>query len=112
MNDANNCKSVCWTKFFVPSNPRVDITKCSPLDLNCLCLRCDEEYSGAQFIKCAGANRRSTGIVSDIQRPENQQCTVGQYYGVSEEDLPTAPEPSKELIKNVTHDPGYTGTIV
>eukprot|EP00927_Polykrikos_kofoidii_P025192 TRINITY_DN22692_c0_g1_i1.p1 TRINITY_DN22692_c0_g1~~TRINITY_DN22692_c0_g1_i1.p1 ORF type:complete len:334 (-),score=40.60 TRINITY_DN22692_c0_g1_i1:240-1241(-) len=101
MNDANNCKKWCWIKFFSPSNPRTDITKCQPWDMNCQCLKCDEEYSGAQFIKCAGANRRSTAIVSDIERPDDQVCKVGMYHGVADEDLPTAPQPSDDEVKRV-----------
>jgi hypothetical protein len=33
------------------------------------CIRCDEELCGPAFVKCAGANRRRAGIVSDISRP-------------------------------------------
>ena len=29
----------------------------------------------------AGANRRSTGIESDIQRPEKQKCHMGMCHG-------------------------------
>jgi hypothetical protein len=32
------------------------------------CTRCDEVRCGSQFITCAGANRRRTGILSDIER--------------------------------------------
>ena len=32
------------------------------------CLACDENYCGDPFIKCAGANRRRSGIISDIER--------------------------------------------
>ena len=40
--------------------------------------------SGAEFIKCAGANRRSTGILSDIQRKSDNVCTVGWYWECSQ----------------------------
>jgi hypothetical protein len=33
------------------------------------CIQCDEELCGPAFVKCAGANRRRAGIVSDISRP-------------------------------------------
>lgn len=36
------------------------------------CLACDEAYCGGPFIQCAGANRRRSGIISDIQRPDAQ----------------------------------------
>ena len=41
------------------------------------CLQCDEYVSGAQFIKCAGANRRALGIASDIDRGRGQICARG-----------------------------------
>jgi len=89
----NSCIDKCWIKLFDSSNPKVDITNCGTFDFNCQCLKCDEEYCGPAFIKCAGANRRSTGIVSDIGRPAEQQCQVGLYSGVADADLPTAPMP-------------------
>ena len=48
--------------------------------------RCDELHCGPEFIRCAGANRRSSGIVSDIGRPGQQVCPVG--YG-----SPPSPSP-------------------
>ena len=39
------------------------------------CLACDEAYCGDPFIRCAGANRRRAGIVSDIGRPPTQVWT-------------------------------------
>ncbi len=36
------------------------------------CLACDEAYCGGPFIRCAGANRRRAGILSDIARPTPQ----------------------------------------
>jgi hypothetical protein len=35
------------------------------------CIQCDEELCGPAFVKCAGANRRRAGIVSDISRPQS-----------------------------------------
>ena len=32
------------------------------------CLQCDEDVCGPDYVKCAGANRRRSGIVSDIDR--------------------------------------------
>eukprot|EP00128_Syssomonas_multiformis_P007819 Colp12_sorted_trinity150504_noHs@2719 len=36
------------------------------------CLQCDEDVCGPPFIACAGANRRKSGIRSDIGRPNEQ----------------------------------------
>jgi hypothetical protein len=39
------------------------------------CTACDEQRCGPAFVKCAGANRRRSGIVSDIQRdPDSEVC--------------------------------------
>ena len=40
------------------------------------CLNCDESLCGPTFMKCAGANRRRCGIVSDIDRPESEVCDL------------------------------------
>lgn len=90
----NSCLDVCWIKIFDPENPPADIDNCGVFDFACKCLKCDEEYCGPAFIKCAGANRRSTGILSDIPRPEEQQCKVGKYHGVPDSELPTLPDPN------------------
>jgi hypothetical protein len=37
---------------------------------------CDEALCGPEFVPCSGATRRKMNIVSDIPRPENQQCLV------------------------------------
>lgn len=37
------------------------------------CTRCDELRCGRGFLMCAGANRRRTGIVSDIERDHDQE---------------------------------------
>lgn len=36
------------------------------------CLACDEQHCGPTFIRCAGVNRRRAGILSDIQRPNDE----------------------------------------
>jgi hypothetical protein len=46
-----------------------------PDDLN-PCLQCDETDCGPAFKACAGANRRRCGIVSDIDRPEDEICKL------------------------------------
>ena len=38
------------------------------------CLRCDEKLCGPAFITCAGANRRRSGVVSDIERNGTHVC--------------------------------------
>jgi len=50
------------------------------------CLQCDEYSSGPAFIKGAGANRRSSGLISDIDRSEldgtpweQDICKVGYF---------------------------------
>ena len=43
------------------------------------CIKCDEQNCGPEFIRCAGANRRSSGILSDISRPGQQVCPVGYW---------------------------------
>jgi hypothetical protein len=88
MCDAAQCVSKCWTKFFDPT-PTEE------------CLKCDERTCGPEFIKCAGANRRSSGIISDISRPDAQVCTAGYYHGVPDEQLPTLPQPSDDEINDV-----------
>mmetsp|Transcript_36968 Transcript_36968/g.115087 ORF Transcript_36968/g.115087 Transcript_36968/m.115087 type:complete len:148 (+) Transcript_36968:183-626(+) len=80
--DAAQCKAKCWTKFFSPEQTRA-------------CIECDERTCGPEFIKCAGANRRSSGIRSDIVRPERQECSAGVYSGVPEADLLTFPKPPR-----------------
>ena len=41
------------------------------------CLLCDEKLCGPAFIECAGANRRRSGIFSDIGRDDaNEVCKV------------------------------------
>ena len=78
----------CWT-----DNIQCDSVQCK-LDPDCIlkflnphnsgdyagCLKCDETHCGPEFIRCAGANRRSSGIVSDIHRVSDEICTVGYYH--------------------------------
>ena len=37
------------------------------------CLLCDEKLCGPAFIQCAGANRRRSGIKSDIGRDDEKE---------------------------------------
>ncbi|CAJ1335274.1 unnamed protein product [Effrenium voratum] len=94
MCDAMSCKQKCWIKFFDPKNAKTEITgDIHWYDFNAKCLRCDETNCGPAFVKGAGANRRSSGIESDIKRPEAQKCQMGMYSGVPDADLPTLPKP-------------------
>eukprot|EP01135_Chromosphaera_perkinsii_P011288 Nk52_evm69s2367 gene=Nk52_evmTU69s2367 len=70
--DSVNCKLEpdCIKKFFDPTNSGKFEG----------CLKCDETKCGPEFIKCAGSNRRSTGIISDIEKGSSQVCPVGYYY--------------------------------
>jgi hypothetical protein len=76
LNDKVLCSKYCLNKFSNSSNAGDFV--------NDQCLQCDEYTSGPAFIRCAGANRRSTGIVSDIDRTQlvgtkwdQQTCPVG-----------------------------------
>lgn len=78
LNDAKQCTDFCLTKFVKTKNTG-NFAKDQ-------CLQCDEYTSGPAFIKGAGANRRSTGIVSDIDRNQlagtqwtQKICKVGYY---------------------------------
>lgn len=76
MCDSTQCNTnpSCILKFFNPHNTGAFSG----------CLKCDETHCGAEFIKCAGANRRSSGIMSDIQRAGQEVCDKGWYWPCSE----------------------------
>jgi hypothetical protein len=59
---ATHCRSLCLRERLLNGANNTPSGKLSP------CLACDEEHCGAPFIKCAGANRRRSGITSDIDR--------------------------------------------
>lgn len=40
------------------------------------CLLCNESNCGPSFVTCVGANRRRSGIQSDIDRPEDEICSL------------------------------------
>lgn len=102
MCDSMTCKSHCWAKFLNPKNAGGDIVgEPKWYEFNKKCLACDEANCGPEFIKCAGANRRSTGIISDIKRPDNQRCTVGLYSKTDPESLPTMTQPSSAFVKKI-----------
>lgn len=52
------------------------------------CTQCDERRCGPDFIQCAGANRRRSGIVSDISRDEiNEVCQTVRNDWWLDQDL-------------------------
>ena len=53
-----------------PNNREVGPGELSP------CLQCDERRCGTAFLLCAGANRRRSGITSDIGRLDSQVCNL------------------------------------
>ena len=42
------------------------------------CLACDELHCSPAFLRCAGANRRLAGVVTDIKRTNSEVCQVTQ----------------------------------
>jgi hypothetical protein len=48
------------------------------------CLKCDERRCGPAYIECAGANRRRSGIVSDIGRDEGAEVCAAVDPGWQE----------------------------
>ncbi len=60
-----HCTTIClWSRLVgEPNNPGGRLNDC---------LQCDETHCGPEFGRCAGANRRRSGIVSDIARPAEQ----------------------------------------
>ncbi|KAG2494524.1 hypothetical protein HYH03_007291 [Edaphochlamys debaryana] len=44
------------------------------------CLACDEANCGPAFLECAGANRRRSGIISDISRDDKEVCKSAVNY--------------------------------
>lgn len=61
---ASSCLGKCIWHNLINKMPWADKTVLNP------CIQCDEDLCGPAFVKCAGANRRRAGIVSDINRPQ------------------------------------------
>lgn len=56
----------------------------NPLDP---CHACDENFCGPNFVACAGANRRRTGVVSDIDRDMGREmCTLVDWDYIMGDD--------------------------
>merc|ERR1711862_502436 len=78
INDAKLCTMYCLTKFINTQNTG-DFARDQ-------CLQCDEYSSGPAFIMGAGANRRASGLKSDIDRSqlagtqwEQKICPIGYF---------------------------------
>lgn len=64
------------------------------------CTQCDERRCGPDFIQCAGANRRRSGIVSDISRDEaTEVCQTVSPDWWQDEEL----QESWRLLNNNEH---------
>ena len=68
MCDFNSCVATCLKMVIFNEANNVDGG-----GLNA-CLNCDEKICGTAFLKCAGANRRRSGIISDISRATTSVC--------------------------------------
>ena len=49
------------------------------------CLACDERHCSPSFLRCAGANRRTAGVRTDITRPDRELCTsaAADFAGIA-----------------------------
>lgn len=68
---ASQCLGVCLANWFTPYS-----------DTNA-CLVCDEQVSGAAFLRSAGRTRRNSGMVSEIQR-STQPSAVEPHMHLSD----------------------------
>mmetsp|Transcript_1006 Transcript_1006/g.1474 ORF Transcript_1006/g.1474 Transcript_1006/m.1474 type:complete len:282 (+) Transcript_1006:331-1176(+) len=68
-----HCARYC---FFNWQNPlSTSSTKPGTVELN-ECMHCDEVFCSAYYLQSCGANRRTSGVVSDIDRPNRYVCTA------------------------------------
>jgi len=65
-----HCSRTCIKHRMLPFLPSLRSWDSDPLDP---CYACDERMCGPGFVGCAGANRRRTGVVSDIERKTNRE---------------------------------------
>jgi hypothetical protein len=71
MCDLRNCIYTCFFHAIVSGG----IHEGQQQELN-RCTLCDEVRCGPKFIECVGANRRRSGIMSDIERDDQEVCTA------------------------------------
>ena len=68
------------------------------------CTTCDEKRCGPDFIRCAGANRRRCGIVSDIVRNDDQEvCTAVNLQWWTHRQI-------QDAFDQILHNPPPTST--
>lgn len=82
--DARNCIFSCTFHLLFGGG---SIHKGSKTERLNRCTKCDELRCGPQFVTCAGANRRRTGIVSDISRDGKEVCPSVAHGWWRDEDL-------------------------
>ena len=71
-----HCRGKCWKKFLPWRTYRQEQD----------CVQCDEDRCGPAFLAEAGANRRSTGLVADIVRPDSAVCPTGMFTAVGQQE--------------------------
>lgn len=71
-----HCRGRCWKKFLPWRTYRQEQD----------CVQCDEDRCGPAFLADAGANRRSTGLVADIVRPDSAVCPTGMFTAVGQQE--------------------------
>ena len=78
MCDVRDCLFTCmWHALFSEVNSNTDPSNLDHQQTLNRCTECDEKRCGPAFVKCAGANRRRSGILSEFERDvENEFCTA------------------------------------
>jgi len=83
MCDVQKCLFVCmWHAMFHPVN---DSSSAGQQALN-KCTQCDEKRCGPEFLSCAGANRRRSGIMSEFQRDDDDEVCHDVQVGWWQDD--------------------------
>ena len=73
MCDQQHCKWTCLKMLLLDGGKRKNTAGGDDGELN-HCLECDERMCGPAFFRCARANRRTSGVISDIGRLSAQNC--------------------------------------
>lgn len=60
----DNCIHECLLSSIISHHP------------NNACIECNENKCGPKFKECVGANRRRSGIITDIYHPANEICSI------------------------------------
>mmetsp|Transcript_12142 Transcript_12142/g.25116 ORF Transcript_12142/g.25116 Transcript_12142/m.25116 type:complete len:250 (-) Transcript_12142:506-1255(-) len=78
------CRRTCFHHKLLPFLPTWKSWDDPRLDP---CITCDEKFCGPEFVKCAGANRRRVGVVSDLQRDMNlEMCSKTDWHFIMHGD--------------------------